>query len=292
MTGKGFYKYCNQYTKKDGYDVVANPELVGEKIELAVLASMVFFKWKGINKIANGTKNVKGEICPKVGKDVKAGGKSNYDEKQKAFNDITSKIFKVDDCKWGKVADVPVTTSDDSVLEEMKKLVDQHMPYSQSGVRNELTAEGLKNLDCSETVGIYLHKLGVMPTYKAIDTSTMTTEANLRKTIGSNNIDLVSGSDKQDFKPQRGDIFVWRKGAAGPGHTGIVYQYDSATDVVTILEAIGSVGAVSESDQVKYGGYAKTGCSRTAKYSRLKGALYGHKGWAGYFRPKNYTRKL
>jgi len=37
---------------------------------------------------------------------------------------------------------------------------------------------------------------------------------------------------------------------------------------------------------------SKTGFSRTAKYSRLKGALYGHKGWAGYFRPKNYTKKL
>lgn len=131
-----------------------------------------------------------------------------------------------------------------------------------------------------------------MPTYKAIDTSTMTTERNFRNTIGTNNIDLVSGSDKSDFKPQRGDVFVWRKGAAGPGHTGIVYQYDEATDIVTILEAIGGVGAVSEKDQVKNGGYSGTGYSRTAKYSRLKGALYGHKGWAGYFRQKNYTKKL
>jgi predicted chitinase len=291
VTGKGFYKYCNQYTKKGGYDVTENPDLIGEKIELAVLASMVFFKWKGINKLANGTKDVKGKICPLVGKDVLAGGKSNYDEKQKAFKETTSKVFKVDECKWGKIIE-NLASSNDSVLEEMKKLVDQHIPYSQSGTRNALTEEGLENLDCSETVGIYFYKLGVMPNYKAIDTSTMTTEANLRTTIGSNNIDLVSGSDKKEFKPQRGDVFVWRKGAAGPGHTGIVYHYDETKDIVTILEAIGNVGAVSESDQVNNGGYSKAGCSRTAKYSRLKGALYGHKGWAGYFRPKNYTKKL
>lgn len=292
VTGKGFYKYCNDYTKKGGNDVIANPDLIGEKIELAVLASMIFFKWKGINKIANGTKDVKGKICPQVGKDVIAGGKSNYDEKQRAFNEVTSKKFKVDKCSWGKIADISIVSSNDSVLEEMKKLVDQHIPYSQSGVRDELSEEGFENLDCSETVGIYFHKLGIMPIYKAIDTSTMTTETNLRKTIGTNNIDLVSGSNKIDFKPQRGDVFVWRKGALGPGHTGIVYNYDESTDIVTILEAIGNVGAVSESDQVKNGGYTETGCSRTAKYSRLKGALYGHKGWAGYFRPKNYTKKL
>ncbi|MCD9853276.1 hypothetical protein LUD75_01060 [Epilithonimonas sp. JDS] len=102
VTGKGFYKYCNQYTKKEGNDVIANPNLIGEKIELAVLASMIFFKWKGINKIANGTRDVKGKICPKVGADVTAGGKSNYDEKQKAFNEITSKVFKIDQCKLTK----------------------------------------------------------------------------------------------------------------------------------------------------------------------------------------------
>ena len=107
MTGKGFYKYCNQYTKKGGNDIVANPDLVGEKIELAVLASMVFFKWKGLNKIANGTKDVKGKICPKVGKDVITGRKSNYTEKQKAFDETTSVVFKIDSCLYGKANDTP-----------------------------------------------------------------------------------------------------------------------------------------------------------------------------------------
>lgn len=121
-------------------------------------------------------------------------------------------------------------------------------------------------------------------------TYSMISQTQFRKVIENENIDFIVGSDKKDFKPQRGDIFVWRNSKAG--HTGIVYEYDEYRDVVTILEAIGSVGAVSESKQVANGGYSGKGCTRTAKYGRLDGALYGHSGWIGYYRPKNYTKKL
>ncbi len=180
-------------------------------------------------------------------------------------------------------------TNEDGILEEMKKLADKHIPYSQLGVRNSLSEEGIKALDCSEFVGIYLHKLGVMPNYTNIDTGVMTTESSFREAIGSQNIDLVTGSTKSDFKPQRGDIFVWRD---GDGHTGIVYEYNAKTDVVTILEAIGWRGATGESKQVANGGYSGKDCTRTAKYGRLDGAMYGHRGWKGFFRPKNYDKKL
>lgn len=122
----------------------------------------------------------------------------------------------------------------------------------------------------------------------------MTSQDNFRKVIENDNIDLVDGSQKKEFKPQKGDIFVWgySKSSGWSGHTGIVYEYDEAQDVVTILEAIGSGGAVGESKQVANGGYSGKGCTRTAKYGRLDGALHGHTGWVGYFRPKNYTKKL
>jgi hypothetical protein len=190
-------------------------------------------------------------------------------------------------CEFG--SGVGNQTNGDGVLEEMKKLADKHIPYSQQGVRNSLSEKGMEKLDCSEFVGIYLNKLGVMPNYTNIDTGIMTTESSFRKAIGSQNIDLVSGSTKSDFKPQRGDIFVWRD---SDGHTGIVYEYDAKADVVTILEAIGKRGASGESKQVKNGGYSGKNCSRTAKYGRLDGAMYGHRGWKGYFRPINYTKKL
>ena len=178
------------------------------------------------------------------------------------------------------------------ILNEMKALVDRNIPYSQTGERSKLSPEGLKNLDCSETVGIYLHKLGVMPTYASIDTSLMTTESRFRNAIKTHNIDFIPGSNQPGFKPKRGDVFVWRKGAAGPGHTGIVYSYDAAADLVTILEAIGAVGSADETTNRTNGGTAKKGCSRTAVFKREGKALSAHAGWVGYYRPKNYTKNL
>lgn len=177
------------------------------------------------------------------------------------------------------------------VLDEMKALVDKHIPYSQLGVRNSLSEKGLEGLDCSETVSIYLTKLGITTSVKEIHTGIMTTQKDFRKAIDSENIDFVSGSDSEDFKPNRGDIFVWRR-SDGIGHTGIVYKYDEKTDLVTILEAIGDVGSADETTNVNNGGYSGKGNSRTAVYKRSGKALAKHNGWKGYFRPKNYTKKL
>ncbi len=171
------------------------------------------------------------------------------------------------------------------VLEEMKLLVDKHIPYSQQGERSSLSEERLKELDCSETVGIYLHKLGCMPKYKAIHTGLMTTEEKFRKAIGSNKIKFVEGSKETDFVPEPGDIFVWRSGG---GHTGIVYRYEQEKDAVWIIEAIGKSGSSSERYNVKNGGYNGKGCTRLSVYPRISKALQQHDGWAGYFRPINY----
>ena len=183
----------------------------------------------------------------------------------------------------------PETAMQKGILEEMKELVDRNIPYSQTGERASLQPEGLKNLDCSETVGIFLHKLGVMPKLVKIDTSLMINETHFRNAIGTANIDFLAGSDKPTFKPQRGDIFVWRKGV---GHTGIVYDYNPAADLVTILEAIGDIGSADEATNRNNGGEAKKGCSRTAVYKRAGKALAAHGGWIGYYRPKNVTRDL
>ncbi|MFC7774931.1 hypothetical protein [Flavobacterium sp. GCM10027622] len=182
------------------------------------------------------------------------------------------------------------TVKNGSVLTEMKKLVDKHIPYSQDGIRNKLNEKGLAALDCSETVAIYLYKLGVIKKPMELYTGTMTTQKDFRNAIGNNNIDFVENSNKKDFKPQKGDIFVWRNSKAG--HTGIVYNYDEKKDLVTILEAIGKVGSADESTNKNNGGYSGKGCSRTAVYKRSGKALASHDGWKGYFRPKNYTNQL
>ncbi|OOV20557.1 hypothetical protein [Flavobacterium sp. LM4] len=97
------------------------------------------------------------------------------------------------------------------VLDEMKALVDKNISYSQLGVRNSLSEKGLEGLDCSETVSIYLTKLGITTNVKEINTGIMTTQKDFRKAIDSENIDFVDGSDSDDFKPKKGDIFVWRR---------------------------------------------------------------------------------
>ncbi|MGQ7946608.1 hypothetical protein [Flavobacterium sp. WC2509] len=182
-------------------------------------------------------------------------------------------------------------SNDIGVLDEMKSLVDKHIPYSQLGVRNSLSEKGLKGLDCSETVSIYLTKLGITTNVKELNTGVMTTQKDFRKAIDSENIDFVSGSASKDFKPKRGDVFVWRR-LDGVGHTGIVYDFDEKTDLVTILEAIGYIGSADETTNNNNGGYSGKGSSRTAVYKRTGKALLNHAGWKGYFRPKNYTKKL
>jgi len=180
------------------------------------------------------------------------------------------------------------------VLDEMKKFVDKHIEYSQKGIRNSISQEGLSKLDCSETVAVYLYQLGIIPKMISLNTAVMITEKSFRKTIGNENIDFVLGSEKSDFKPQKGDIFVWRHKYPEEtrGHTGIVYEYDEKNDIVTILEAIGKGGSADERTHKNNGGYTGKGCTRTSFYKRNGKALASHPGWIGYFRPKNYLKKL
>jgi hypothetical protein len=214
----------------------------------------------------------------------------SFEEGNKKEN--KSSIFTCGLSDEKKIPDIPT----DGVLEEMKTIADSHRPYLQETNKNRTadTEAGLAKMDCSEFVSRYLHKLGITKNIIYMTTANMVSENAFRKIIENDNIDLVRGSLLSDFKPKKGDIFAWgyTKDGSWAGHTGIVYDYDEIDDIVTILEAVGSHGAVSENDQVKNGGYSGKGCTRTAKYGRLKGALYGHTGWHGYFRPKNFTKTL
>ncbi|QYN49895.1 DUF4280 domain-containing protein [Apibacter sp. ESL0432] len=203
--------------------------------------------------------------------------------------------FKYDKavCRGGKELEL----EEEGVLAKMKRLVDNHYEYKQETdqYRTEVSEAGLKFMDCSELVSRYLYELEIginkaknEPIY--MTTSGMTSEKEFRKLLGNNNIDLVG--KEESFKPQRGDIFVWRSPSKG-GHTGIVYKYDPQKDLVTILEAIGKFGSADESQNtVANGGFPGNKQTRTSVYKRTSKALVNHEGWIGYFRPKNYTKKL
>ena len=108
LTGRGCYTAIEKILHDIGYscDITSSIEKsdqVGKNFELAVVASMAFFKWKKLDmyKLCNGNKSTAG-ISIKVGmKEInKDTGKSNYEEKQEAFTNRTSVAFMVDNCKW------------------------------------------------------------------------------------------------------------------------------------------------------------------------------------------------
>jgi predicted chitinase len=134
ITGREIYTFCNSFIQKyEKVDILSSPHLVGERLDLAVFTSMIFFLWKKINIKANKTKDVKNDICPLVGNnvDIKDNNNkkisTNYDEKQKNFNEITSKKFNIDDCKWG-------------TKESKPKLVGKYSTYDNNYTADNKTA--------------------------------------------------------------------------------------------------------------------------------------------------------
>ena len=108
LTGRVCYTAIEKILHDIGYscDITSSIEKsdqVGKNFELAVVASMAFFKWKNLDmyKLCNGNKSTEG-ISKKVGmREInKDTGKSNYEEKQEAFTNRTSVAFMVDNCKW------------------------------------------------------------------------------------------------------------------------------------------------------------------------------------------------
>ncbi|WP_029269169.1 DUF5675 family protein [Flavobacterium sp. KJJ] len=103
LTGRTNYENANKYTLKyENADIIKNPDLVAKDIKIAVLSSMAYFDMYGVNKKANKCKDVKNKIAPMIGNDVPLqDGKTNHEEKQEAFDDLTSKTFTISNCKYG-----------------------------------------------------------------------------------------------------------------------------------------------------------------------------------------------
>ena len=104
--------------------------------------------------------------------------------------------------------------------------------YVQEGgkLRTSDTEEALKYTDCSELVCRFLNKIGWSKEVKHLNTSALFSYAKKypNRLIKQN----------KDYKPQKGDIFLWANKAGSNGHTGVVVNYDTNTDIVTTIEAI------------------------------------------------------
>ena len=104
LTGRVNYTSINSYTIKYlKIDILKEFEKVGTNMELAVLTSMGYLHSKGMPAKGNGISD-ENVISTMVGNDVfnKKGESINHIPKQKAFDNITSKIFKVSECTYGK----------------------------------------------------------------------------------------------------------------------------------------------------------------------------------------------
>lgn len=273
------------------------------KLTLADLYLLVFAPSKMNGSIDSTTLYKEGTVYYKANESVDTDKKNGITKKELAHRAYES--FEEGNKKQNKATKFTCIAikekeeekvSSSGVLAEMKIIADSHRQYLQETNKNRTadTEAGLAKMDCSEFVSRYLHKLGVTKNIIYMTTANMTTQAAFRSIIDNDNIDLVEGSKLSTFKPQKGDIFAWGrlKNGSWGGHTGVIYDYDNVKDTVTIMEAIGKSGAVGERKQVKNGGYSGTNSTRTAVYDRLGGALYGHDGWFGYYRPNNYTKKL
>ncbi|WP_444671229.1 DUF5675 family protein [Flavobacterium columnare] len=114
LTGRNAYTYVNTYTKKEGADIIANPDLVISDVSIAVLSSMAFWKWKKIDTIVNGKSDTK-PVCIKVGKDVDG----NHNLKQNVFTTSTSITFQVNKCNLTKKEEV--TSNEETIIRLVRR---------------------------------------------------------------------------------------------------------------------------------------------------------------------------
>ena len=108
LTGRSNYENSNKYTVQH-----ANTEILSDtgakevgKPRVAMIACMAYWieKSRDLQNRSNGNNNVD-EISRLIGSDV------DWEGKKKAFKEITSKLFKVDDCLYG-TSDVPFDAID------------------------------------------------------------------------------------------------------------------------------------------------------------------------------------
>ncbi|WP_221405130.1 peptidoglycan amidohydrolase family protein [Apibacter adventoris] len=104
---------------------------------------------------------------------------------------------------------------------------------------NRTSESGENTMDCSELVCRYLHK---------IEWSEKVMGGNTRilHDFGEKHSTYLTKHDNTTYKPQKGDIFIW-KNSSGMGHTGVIIKYEEiqnkkggTDEVVTTIEAISS----------------------------------------------------
>ncbi|WP_295843124.1 peptidoglycan amidohydrolase family protein [uncultured Apibacter sp.] len=165
----------------------------------------------------------------------------------------TKSIFRVEEC--GKVDEPLKYENSDLKIQEgikwlLSKCIDQtevnKKPYKVTYKNDDdrISEKGENTMDCSELVCRYLQK---------IEWS--------KKVMGGNTRILYEFAEKYpiylqkhddlDYKPQIGDIFIW-KSSSGMGHTGVIIDYEEIPNEKGIDKVVTTVEAISSSE-IPYG---------------------------------------
>lgn len=124
LTGRAGYTYAQQYFNDENVSVVDNPDILLTKAAYAVKSSMAFWNYKDIALVSRKKNSIQ-FVCKRVGRNTKAAGEkeSNHEKKTNAFNNVTSKVFMVDECTYG--TEETVITGD---INRYKIEVNDHNP--------------------------------------------------------------------------------------------------------------------------------------------------------------------
>ena len=232
-------------------------------------------------------KNVVHSSTYQLGSKTEAMGRKGNFARFELFTGTTRTVELIIDNEHAAILEdylfggVSGTLSVRSAINSMKAYLGNTYEQESGSLRTGNEPADLEKMDCSEFVSRYLQKVTGSEEVPKYTTASLTSFI----TVSNSYLAYIPGSRQEDFKDiQPGDIFLWRE-RDGDGHTGIVMSYNSVTDKVEVIEAIGSWGSREESFSKSISGYCKK-CVRRSIYSRTGKALYNHDGWKGYFRPK------
>jgi len=205
-----------------------------------------YYSEKG-NTILKGEKNkeiTKGELYPRL-KVKEVSGKMHKAIIRTCQNISTLDNPEIDIPKGIAWLESLEYLTMQEVLDGKEYPVPYKNDYGEKG-RTEDSEFGLKNFDCSELVCRYLQKIEWSSKVKLLATK-----------------DLYNYAQKyphrleeheKEYKPKKGDIFLWKNNTGGMGHTGIVMHYDETLDIVTTMEAVSSnekSGAINKKVNLK-----------------------------------------
>ena len=153
-------------------------------------------------------------------------------------------------------------------------------------LRTDLTDEAEKQMDCSELVCRFLHKIGWSEKVKLLSTAMLYSYA-------IKHPKQLKINDDENYRPLKGDVFIWKSNSGGMGHTGVVVNYNEGTDVVTTVESITSNNLANENSkafQRENNKYYKFNFGGVIKcvWNRKEYHLIGHKK-TGYSSCRFYT---